>query len=67
MTAHWIEKALESAPWVVAARDRRVAELREIRSKVRSDPEEVEAWLDREIEKLSDIPGFLKKDATAGI
>jgi hypothetical protein len=46
----------------------RKAELEEVRAKVRTDPDQVEAWLDREIEKLSsmDVKEIIK-NATAGI
>ena len=49
-------------------RDERAAELTRIKSLIRTNPEEVEAWFDTEIEKLDsmDVKKLLK-DATAGI
>ena len=46
----------------------RKAELEEIKIKVRTNPEQVEAWFDREIEKIQsmDIKEIMK-NATAGI
>ena len=44
------------------------AELMELKAKVRTRPDEVEAWFDREIQKLQkmDIKDIMK-NATAGI
>jgi hypothetical protein len=46
----------------------RKAELEEIKIKVRTNPEQVEAWFDKEIEKIQsmDIKEIMK-NATAGI
>lgn len=46
----------------------RKAELEEIKAKVRTNPEHVEEWFDKEIDKLQniDIKGIMK-NATAGI
>ena len=46
----------------------RKAELEERKSKVRTEPEKVEAWLDREIQKLENMDvKDVMKGATAGI
>lgn len=43
-------------------------ELEQIKSKVRTNPEHVEQWFDKEIEKLSSIDvKQIMKNATAGI
>lgn len=49
-----VESALASRKSELEAMAKaRTAELESIRSKVRTQPDEVEAWLDREIEKVS--------------
>ena len=55
-------------PRLAKMREERAAELTRIKSLIRTDPEEVEAWFDAEIEKLDsmDVKKLLK-DATAGI
>ncbi|MEO9295474.1 MAG: hypothetical protein ABI347_07735 [Nitrososphaera sp.] len=53
-------------PKLAKMREERAAELGRIKAKVRTNPEEVEAWFDAEIDKLSSINSMLK-DATAGI
>ena len=46
----------------------RKAELKEMRAKIRTNPEQVEAWFDREIEKLQNMDlKDIMKNATAGI
>lgn len=51
-----VESALASRKSELEAMaNARAAELASVRSKVRSQPEEVEAWLDREIEKISSM------------
>ncbi len=46
----------------------RKSELEEIRIKVRTNPEQVEEWFDREIDKLQNINlKEIMKNATAGI
>ena len=50
--------------------EQRYSELTDMRSKVRTDPEQVEAWFDNEIKKISeiDIKDLISKvNATAGI
>ena len=55
-----MDKLIESAasaymPKLEEMAEARRAELLEIRSKVRTNPEWVEMWLDKEIEKLSSV------------
>ena len=51
-----VESALASRkPELEAMAKARAAELESIRSKVRTQPDEVEAWLDREIGKVSSM------------
>lgn len=55
-----MDKLIESAasaymPKLEEMAEARRAELLEIRSKVRTNPEWVEIWLDKEIEKLSSM------------
>ena len=46
----------------------RKAELEEMKLKVRTNPEQVEEWLDKEIDKLQNIDiKEIMKNATAGI
>lgn len=46
----------------------RKAELEEMKAKVRADPQQVEAWFDREMEKLGSMDvKEIVKNATAGI
>lgn len=63
-----MDKLIESAasaymPKLEEMAEARRAELLEIRSKVRTNPEWVEMWLDKEIEKLSsmDIKDLMEK------
>ena len=67
-----MDKIIESAmsaymPKLAKLREARAAELAQMREKVRTNPEEVEAWLDKEIEKLGKMDAGFFKDATAGI
>ena len=57
MLDKWMEKMLESAasaymPQLGSIAESRKAELVEIKSKIHTSPEEVEAWFDKEIKKL---------------
>lgn len=54
-------------PQLAKMREERAGELAEIRAKVRTNPDEVEAWFDKEIDKLGTDVKNLLKDATAGI
>ena len=54
-------------PQLAKLREARADELVSLKEKVRSNPEEVEEWLDREIEKLGKMDANFLKDATAGI
>ncbi|AFU59230.1 hypothetical protein Ngar_c23030 [Candidatus Nitrososphaera gargensis Ga9.2] len=69
----FIDRLMESAASAYAPRleemtRARKAELEEIRSKVKTSPDQVEAWFDKEIEKLQkmDVKEIMK-NATAGI
>ena len=68
-----MEKIIESAtsaylPKVEEKARVRKVELEELKAKVRSNPEQVEEWFDKEIEKLQNIDiKQIMKDATAGI
>lgn len=42
-------------PRIWAARDKRLAELEDLRANVRKEPEKVEQWLEKEIEKVRNI------------
>lgn len=60
MLERWIEKLVESAasaymPKVEEITNVRRAELEEMKSKILSDPQQVELWFDKEIEKLANI------------
>jgi hypothetical protein len=75
MLDKFMEKLMESAasaylPRLEQMAETRKAELVEIKAKIRTDPEQVEAWFDREIEKLGnmDVKDVMNKvNATAGI
>ena len=63
-----MDKLMESAtsaylPKLEEMAETRKAELLEIKSKVRTDPDQVEAWFDKEIGKLSnmDIKDMMNK------
>jgi 3-methyladenine DNA glycosylase AlkD len=68
-----MEKMIESAtsayvPKVEEKAKVRKSELEEMKKKLRTNPEEVEDWFDREIEKLTNIDiKEIMKNATAGI
>ena len=54
----WMEKLMQNAasaymPGLESKAQARREELAKIKSKVRTEPEKVEEWLDREIEKLA--------------
>ena len=73
MLDKFMDKMIESAtsaylPRMEEMAKARKAELEEIKIKVRTNPEQVEAWFDKEIEKLQkmDIKEIMK-NATAGI
>jgi ribosomal protein L16 Arg81 hydroxylase len=73
MLDRWMEKMIESAtsaylPKVEEKARVRKAELDELKAKVRTNPEQVEEWFDKEIEKIQNIDiKQIMKDATAGI
>ena len=73
MLDRWMEKMIESAtsaylPKVEEKARVRKSELEELKAKVRTNPEQVEEWFDKEIEKLQNIDiKQIMKDATAGI
>lgn len=75
MLDKFMEKLMESAasaylPRLEQMAETRKAEMAEIKAKIRTDPEQVEAWFDREIEKLGnmDVKDVMNKvNATAGI
>ncbi len=68
-----MEKMIESAtsaylPKLEEKAKAREAELEEMKVKVRTNPEQVEQWFDKEIQKLKNIDiKEIMKDATAGI
>ena len=68
-----MEKMMESAtsaylPRVEEKVRTRKSELEEVRMKVRTNPEQVEEWFDKEIDKLQNINiKDIMKNATAGI
>jgi ATP-dependent Lon protease len=68
MLDNWMEKLLQNAmsaymPKVESIAESRRAELTEMKSKVKTEPEEVEKWFEKEIEKLStmDASSMLQK------
>ena len=75
MLDKFMDKLMESAasaylPRLEQMAETRKAELAEMKAKIRTDPEQVEAWFDKEIEKLGnmDVKDVLDKvNATAGI
>jgi hypothetical protein len=73
MLDKFMDKLMESAtssymPKVEEMAKARKAELEEIKIKVRTSPEQVEAWFDKEIEKLQNMDiKEIMKNATAGI
>ena len=68
-----MDKLIESAtsaymPKVEEMAKARKAELEELKTKVRTSPEQVEAWFEKEIEKLQNMDiKEIMKNATAGI
>lgn len=68
-----MEKMIESAtsayiPQVEEKAKARKAELQEMKVKVRANPEQVEEWFNKEIDKLENINiKEIMKNATAGI
>lgn len=68
-----MEKMIESAtsayiPKVEEKAKARKRELQEMKAKVRTNPEQVEEWFDKEIDKLENIDiKEIVKNATAGI
>jgi pyruvate/2-oxoacid:ferredoxin oxidoreductase beta subunit len=68
-----MEKMIESVtsayvPKVEEKANARRAELEQMRIKVRTSPDEVEEWFEKEIEKLKNMDiKQIMKDATAGI
>ena len=68
-----MEKMIESAtsayiPKVEEKAKARKAELQEMKVKVKTNPEQVEEWFDKEIDKLENIDiKEIVKNATAGI
>ena len=68
-----MEKMIESAasayiPKVEEKAKARKTELEEMKVKVRTNPEQVEEWFDKEIDKLQNIDiKEIMKNATAGI
>jgi hypothetical protein len=73
MLDRFMEKMVEGAtsaylPRVEEKVRARKSELEEIKIKVRTNPEQVEEWFDREIDKLQNINlKEIMKNATAGI
>ena len=73
MMDRFVDKLMESAaaaymPKIEEMKKARKAELEEMRAKVRTDPDQVEAWFDREIGKLDNMDvKDMMKNATAGI
>jgi 3-methyladenine DNA glycosylase AlkD len=73
MLDKFMEKMIETAtsaylPRLEEKAKARKAELEEMKVKVRSNPEQVEEWFDKEINKLQNIDiKQLMKNATAGI
>jgi hypothetical protein len=55
-TERMVEMALSNyMPTIQKAKEQRVAELESLKSYIRSEPEKVEEWFDREIEKTKNI------------
>jgi 3-methyladenine DNA glycosylase AlkD len=73
MLDKFMEKMIETAtsaylPRLEEKAKARKAELEEMKVKVRSNPEQVEEWFDKEINKLQNIDiKQVMKNATAGI
>lgn len=73
MMDKFMERLMESAasaymPRLEEKARERKAELEEVKAKVRTNPDQVEAWFDKEIEKLQNMDvKEIMKNATAGI
>ena len=73
MLDKFMEKMIEGAtsaylPKLEEKAKARKAELEEIKHKVRTNPEQVEEWFEKEIDKLQNIDiKEIMKNATAGI
>lgn len=73
MMDRFMDRLMESAaaaymPKLEEMAKARKTELEEMKSKVRASPEEVEAWFDKEIDKLGNMDvKDMMKNATAGI
>ncbi len=73
MLDKFMEKMIETAtsayvPKVEEKAKARKAELEDIKAKVRTNPEQVEEWFDKEINRLQNIDiREIMKNATAGI
>jgi tellurite resistance protein len=73
MLDKFMEKMIEGAtsaylPKLEEKAKTRKAELEEMKLKVRTNPEQVEEWFDKEIDKLQNIDiKEIMKNATAGI
>jgi hypothetical protein len=73
MLDKFVEKMIEGAtsaylPKLEEKAKARKAELQEMKVKVRTNPEQVEEWFDKEIDKLQNIDiKEIMKNATAGI
>jgi 3-methyladenine DNA glycosylase AlkD len=73
MLDKFIEKMIETAtsayvPKVEEKAKARKAELEDVKAKVRTNPEQVEEWFDKEINRLQNIDiREIMKNATAGI
>jgi hypothetical protein len=73
MMDKFIDRLMESAasaymPRLEEMARTRKAELEEMKAKVRTSPDQVEAWFDKEIEKLGNMDvKEIMKNATAGI
>jgi hypothetical protein len=73
MLDKFMEKMIEGAtsaylPKLEEKAKARKAELQEMKVKVRTNPEQVEEWFDKEIDKLQNIDiKEIVKNATAGI
>ena len=73
MLDKFMEKMIEGAtsaylPKLEEKTKERKAELEEMKVKVRTNPEQVEEWFDKEIDKLQNIDiNEIMKNATAGI
>jgi hypothetical protein len=73
MLDKFVEKMIEGAtsaylPKLEEKAKARKAELQEMKVKVRINPEQVEEWFDKEIDKLENIDiKEIMKNATAGI